>query len=250
MPEHEDDAAVPGGWRSALVLALAVLAVAHSVIIALWLAPDGPVRDAAGPGRLSFYVNPYFQQSWDVLEPSAQRVDEALWVRARVRTGPEEVEDTEWIDVTKADADAARLDLTPERMRSASRRLATNLNGVMFDLGNAGRQRVQDSYAGKDVGALQGVLLDEGVAASAVQRYLRLDTMATRFASLYTQASEEQRVVQVQYRIGRRTVPPRNERDDRTIRDEELAWFDVGWRTVDRGSEQAQAAFDDYVRGS
>ncbi|WP_375002469.1 DUF5819 family protein [Aeromicrobium sp. CTD01-1L150] len=251
MPE-EDSEQSPArrGWRSTLILALASLAVVHSVIIGLWLAPSGPVRDAAGESRLSFYVNPYFQQSWDVLDPSAQRVDEALWARAKVRVDEDTIETTEWVHVTEADLAATRYHPAPERIRSASRRLATNLNGVLFDMGSAGRKSVRTSYVTDDVSALRGVLLEEGVDAREVRRFMRLDTMTTRFASLYLQAVEDKRVVQVQYRVGRRTVPPRAERDEVRTTDRDFDIFHVGWRPVERGSEQAQAAFDDYVRGS
>ncbi len=250
-PDEDATLAVerPGGWRSVLVLGLAAVVVIHTVLVALWLAPAGPVRDAAGPSRLAFYVNPYFQQSWDVLEPSAQQVDEALWVRARVRVGEDDLEQSDWVNVTQADLDATRLDVAPGRIRVAARRLATSLNGSYFELGEEGRRSVAASYAGKDPAALRGVLSDDGVRPAAIDRFARLDEMATRFASLYTQAGLEQRVVQVQYRVGRRTVPPREERADRRVADEEFALFNVGWRSVDRGSESAQAAFDDFVRG-
>ena len=249
MPDEPDETPRPGGWRSGLVLGLAVIVLVHTVIVALWLVPSGPVRDAAGPSRLAFYVNPYFQQSWDVLDPSAQQVDEALWVRARVRVGEEDLEQSDWVNVTQADLDSTRLDVAPDRMRIAARRLATSLNGSYFELGNEGRRSVATSYAGKDPAALRGVLSDDGVSPVAIDRFVRLDEMTTRFASLYTQAGLDQRVVQVQYRVGRRTVPPREDRAERRIEDEEFSLFTVGWRSVDRGSESAQAAFDEFVKG-
>lgn len=235
-----------GGWRSTLVLGLALVALVHSLLIALWLAPSGPVRQAVGPDRLATYVDPYFTQAWDVLEPSSQRVDETLRVRARVRVDAETVEETPWIDVTAADLASARGDATPARVHLAGRRLATNLNNVMFQLGNAGRVRVADSYAGRPVGELRGVLLASDVPAEAVRTYMDLDLMASRFASLYTQASADLRVVQVQYRVGRRVVPARGPEADR-VRDLPWEWFDFGWRGAERGSADAQAAFDSFV---
>ena len=89
-----------GDWRSGLVLLLAVLAVVHSLLVGLWLAPSGPVREAAGASRLATYVDPYFRQSWDVLDPSAQRVDETFRTRTRVRVAAGRVEETPWVDVT------------------------------------------------------------------------------------------------------------------------------------------------------
>jgi hypothetical protein len=187
-------------WRATLIVALAVLALVHSLLVALWLAPRGPVRDVAGGSLLATYVDPYFRQSWDLLEPSAQRVDEALWVRARVRTGPQTLALTPWLDVTKADLTRTRDDVAPARVRPA------------------------------DVAA-----------------YADLDTMATRFASLYTQAYTDRRVVQVQYRVARRTVPPHADRDAQRVSSVPFEWFDAGWRAAVRGSAEAQSAFDGYL---
>ncbi len=248
MPEH-DEGPSDGGrdWRTHVVVGLAVLALVHSLLVALWLAPAGPVRDVAGDGRLARYVDPYFRQSWDLLEPSSQRVDEALWVRARVRVGPEELTETPWLDVTKVELAASRSDVAPSRSLLAGRRLATNLNTVLFDLGEAGRDGVLESYVGTDEGQRRALLVEAGASVEEATAYLTVDEMTTRFASLYTQAYADQRVVQVQYRVGRRTVPPRADRDEQRVAAVPFAWFDAGWRTAVRGTASAQDAFDDLL---
>lgn len=247
--EHADADDASGGrsdWRTTLVLGLGALALVHSLLVALWLAPAGPVREVAGDSVLASYVDPYFRQSWDLLEPSSQRVDEALWVRARVRLGEGEVTETPWLDVTKADLTRARADVAPARVHLSGRRLATNLNNAMFGLGTAGRQVAQGS-AVQEPGSLAAGLQATGVPALELAAYLDLDTMASRFATLYTQAYADARVVQVQYRVGRRIVPPREQRDTARVSSEPFEWFDAGWRRAQRGSAEAQAAFDDWL---
>jgi hypothetical protein len=235
-------------WRTTLVVVLAALALVHSLLVALWLAPQGPVREAAGGSTLSSYVDPYFRQSWDLLDPSAQRVDETLWVRARVRRGDDRLVTTPWLDVTKVDLARARDDVAPARVRLAGRRLATNLNDALFGLGDAGRREVLGSYVQRPVTELRSALLSSGAPAADVAVYLDLDTMTTRFASLYTQAFTEGRVVQVQYRVGRRTVPPHEERGTTSrVSTVPFEWFDAGWRRAVRGSEAARAAFDSWL---
>lgn len=235
-------------WRVSLILVLAVVAVAHSLVVALWLAPSGPVREAAGGSMLARYVDPYFRQSWDTLEPSSQRVDEALWVRARVRLDDERIAQTPWLDVTRAGNAAVARDVAPARVHEAGRRLAVNLNSVMFELGDDGRELVLESYAGRPVEELTGPLLSAGVSPEMVRFYLDVDAMATRWASLYTQATLEERVVQVQYRVGRRTVPERG--SGQRIEDVPFEWFDAGWRRAERGSAAARSAFDDWIAGA
>lgn len=229
-----------------LVLALATLALVHSALVALWLAPSGPVREAAGGSLLASYVDPYFRQSWDLLEPSSQRVDEALWVRARVQLGEDDVKTTPWLDVTQADLTRSRSDVAPARVHLAGRRLATNLNNAMFGLGSAGRRAARDSFASRP-DELEGAVRGSGAAASDARTYLDLDAMTTRFASLYTQAYADERVLQVQYRVGRRIVPPRAGGDQQRVGDVDFEWFDAGWRRAVRGSAEARAAFDSYL---
>lgn len=232
-------------WRVSLILTLAVVAVAHSVLVALWLAPSGPVREAAGGSLLTRYVSPYFQQSWDGLEPSLQRVDEALWVRARVRIDDERTAETPWLDVTAAGLTAAGNDIAPARVHTAGRRLAVNLNSAMFELGEDGREVVLGNYVDRSSDQLVADLLAAPSPPAAVRFYRDVDQMITRFASLYTQAHADGRVVQVQYRAGRRSVPA--EDTAATLQDVEFTWFDAGWRRVQRGSVAAQAAFDEWV---
>ena len=87
----------------------------------------------------------------------------------------------------------------------------------------------------------------DGVRPADVAAYADLDTMATRFASLYTQAYTDRRVVQVQYRVARRTVPPHADRDAQRVSSVPFEWFDAGWRAAVRGSAEAQSAFDGYL---
>lgn len=236
-------------WRTTFVLVLAGLALVHTVLVAVWLAPSGPVRDAVGGSRLSGYVDPYFRQSWTSLDPSAQRGDEALWVRARVQQGGNRVTTTPWLDVTKVGLARTRGDVAPARVHLAGRRLATNLNHAMLGLGAAGRRvALQPSGHASD---LRGALLASGAPAPDASTYLDLDTMTTRLASLYTQAYTDRQVVQVQYRVGRRTAPPHEDRGTAPRVDSvPFTWLDAGWRPVERGSEEARAAFKDLLAGA
>ena len=112
---------------------------------------------------------------------------------------------------------------------------------------NGGRSAARASYVGTPVEQLRDVLVASGVEVDAARTYLGIDAMITSFASLYTQAWAGEPVVQVQFRVGRRTVPPREDRDDTRIDDVDFEWFDVGWRRADQTSAEARAAFDSFV---
>lgn len=244
MPET--DAAAPARtWRQSVVLALAVIAIVHSVVVALWLAPSGPVRQTVGSSGLSSYVDPYFRQGWSNVQPSAQQVDETLLVRARISSGDGLPATTKWVDVASGQTAERRHDVTPGRSSLSARRLATNLNAAMFRLGEDGRDLVAGDYATRSLAQLRDALENRGVDDNAIAVYLVDDQMVTRFASLYAQARWDGEVVQVQYRSGYRRVPSRS--SDLRLPDVDFTWFDQGWRKFYRGPEGARTTFDDWV---
>ena len=244
MPET--DVAVPARtWRRSVILGLAVLAIVHSVVVALWLAPSGPVRQTAGSSGLSSYVDPYFRQGWSNLQPSSQQVDETLLVRARIASGDGLPATTDWVDVASDQTADRRYTLTPSRSDLSARRLATNLNAAMFRLDEDDQGLVADDYATRSLAVLRDALEAAGVDDSAIDVYMVNDQMATRFASLYAQARWDGEVVEVQYRSGYRRVPTRS--GDVRIQDVDFTWFDHGWRKFYRGPTDARTTFRDWV---
>lgn len=234
-------------WQRHLIGALAFLAVLHSAVLVFWLAPSSPARNAIGSRNLTTYVNPYFQQSWQVLDPSAQFLDESFRMRARVKDiGGGKSRVTDWVDLTSAEDDALRHDISPARVHVIARKLATNLNGAMYALNADQRKLVRTSYVSTPLSTLRGKMAQAG-DLQAADTYMKYDLMATRFASMYAKAKFGGRILQVQYLIGRRTVPPFPERESASLKDKKFAQFAFGYRAAYKGSYEAQSAFDDYV---
>jgi hypothetical protein len=230
---------------------LLIVVVVHSVVLTLWLAPSSPVREAAGPARLASYVNPYFQQGRDVVGIGTQQVDESFSIRAFVvPDGSSKGAPTEWIDLTAIDNQANRHDLAPRRTRLIARRLAANLNLAMFNLTQEQRAIVRRLTADDLPSSVATSLREAGGEADAIRLFQAYDQMATQFTSLYAQSQWDGRVVQVQFRVGRRTVPPRSERDAKTLNDVDFGTFSFGWRRTFRGSTESRATFDAYVKAS
>lgn len=249
MPDAPAESAAPRRWQKWFVAALGLLVVVHSALLMLWLAPSSPVRDAVGNHSLASYVDPYFQQGHDAVGPNAQFVDETFRIRALVRNGGDDkAHKTEWLDLAEIEEKATRLDLDPARVHLIGRRLAANLNLAMFRLSPDQRKAVTISTGTGGLGDLRAKLLAAGSDDDAVQNYLAYDQMATQFASLYAAARWEGKVLQVQYLVGRRTVPPFADRATTTLRDVDYLWFAFGWRRAYRGSADAQSAFDSYVK--
>lgn len=246
MPDNVGESS--RAWQRHLVLGLAVLAVVHSVLLVLWLAPSGPLRDTVGNARLTTYVNPYFQQSWSALEPNAQFVDEAFKLRAHIKdetTGKDRV--TKWVDVTAAENGALRHGVSPARVHVMARRLATNLNGAMFGLTAKQRKLVKTNYITTAPNVLKR-RLNAVDARPAVTSYMVYDQMATQFASMYAKARFGGEILEVQYLIGRRTVPKFDARGSKKLSDVPFDWFAFGYRKAYQGTFEAQSAFDSYVK--
>ncbi len=85
MPPAADEDVTARPWQRRLMVVIAVVVVLHSAVLALWLSPGNPARNAIGNRTLASYVEPYFVQSWDGLDPRSQRVDESFRIRANVK---------------------------------------------------------------------------------------------------------------------------------------------------------------------
>lgn len=246
MPDADDEPVRP--WQRRLVTALGILVLVHSALLMLWLAPSSPIRDVVGSRNLASYVDPYFQQDVDTVDPSVQFVDEAFQVRAFVTNGSAKGDLTEWVDITKEDLRDVKFDPDPARVHLIARRLATNLNRSMFALEPEQRKIVRESKASETSSERGAALNAAGNNPAVVQNYLAYDQMATQFASLYAASRWKGTVLQVQFKVGRRSVPKFSQRHEKKISDVDYLWFSFGWRPQFRGSLEAQAPFDEYVR--
>lgn len=247
-PAAGDQAAGRPRHRWVVELLLVVVLV-HTVVLTLWLAPSSPLRDAVGERRLTSYVDPYFQQDRDLVGVGIQQVDESFSVRAFVAPdGGGKGKNTEWVDLTRADVRADRGDPAPERVHLIARRLATNLNLAMFNLTPAQRRVVRSLTAEDEPSLVTPALTGVGGRAEAVQFFQTYDLMATQFASLFAESRWDGRVVQVQFKVGRRTVPPYADRATTSLDDVPFREFSFGWRSAFRGSLEARETFDSYVK--
>ena len=246
MPDADDETVRP--WQRRLVTGLGILVLVHSALLMLWLAPSSPIRDVVGSRNLASYVDPYFQQDVDTVDPSVQFVDESFQIRALVKNGSAKSKITAWVDLTKEDVRDAKFNPNPARVHLIARRLATNLNRSMFALNPAQRKIVRQSKAVDSSTARGAALNGAGNNPAVVQNYLAYDQMATQFASLYAASKWKGTVLQVQFKVGRRSVPEFSKRHDKKISDVDYLWFGFGWRPQFRGSLEAQSPFDEYVR--
>lgn len=248
MPETPADEAPARPWQKWFVALLGLVVVVHSVLLTLWLAPSSPIRDLVGSRGLASYVDPYFQQSADSVDPDAQYIDESFQVRALVESdNAKKPHVTDWVDLTAEEDKHVRDHLAPARVHVIARRLATNLNGVMFALDPKQRAIVPRTKAKTLPSKLESKLNAAGDNPVAVQNFMAYNQMATQFASLYAAAKWKGEIFQVEFKVGRRVVPPFAKRHTDKLADVGYLWFAFGWRPAFHGSLDAQSAFDSYV---
>lgn len=251
MPEPTTSADQLSQWQRICVAVIGLVLVAHSVLVVLWLAPAGPVREVVGEDRLATYVDPYFRQGADMMGIGSNRVDESLEVRAALRPeGGGEVSITAWIDITERESDLTRGDIDPARSHQSARRLASNLNFALFALTQEQRDLVAATTADVPGARLQDELQAGPTSSREVQNFIAQDQMATQFASLWLGAENpDSELLQVQYRIGRRVVPDFSDRGGVPVADLPFDYFNVGWRAYVRADPEARSAFTDQARG-
>lgn len=236
-------------WQRRVVTGLALLVAIHSALLMLWLAPSSPIRDLVGSRNLASYVDPYFQQDVDTVDPSVQFVDEAFEIRALVRSGSAKPKVTEWVNLTDQDVRDVRYHPNPARVHLIARRLATNLNRSMFALEPEQRRIVREWKAVDSTTTRRAALEDAADNPAVIQNFMAYDQMATQFVSLYAASKWKGTILQVQFKVGRRSVPAYEKRHDTKIGDVDYLWFSFGWRPLFRGSVEAQSPYDSFVKG-
>lgn len=227
--------------------------LAHTFMIAAWVGPSTPVRQAVGNDTLRAYVEPVFEQSWQIFAPTPRRVAVNLQVRAEyLDPASGDPVQTGWVDLVDGEDALIAGNPFPPRMSLAARRVANTLNASMDDMGETQVELVAGNYLTTPVATLGARLVDaaEGeTSAGAVRRYLTHDEAATRLATLYWTYALGDDVESVQYRTGQRYVPtydPASGAGD--IDAATVTWFDYGWRAAPAVSDAEVQLFAPYLR--
>src|SRR5690625_6832254 len=100
-----------------------MVVLVHTAIVALWAGPSNPIKDAVGPQRVREYVNPVFEQNWNIFAPTRKRVMTDLDFRLRVKDRESGAIITRpWNALVEAENDMIRHKSVPPRTAFAGRR--------------------------------------------------------------------------------------------------------------------------------
>lgn len=211
---------------------------------ALIFTPNGTplrseVRDASFP---------YFAQSWRVFAPNILKSNRTLEIRAQWRDDNGELFKSGWVSITDIEQRTVTGNLASSRILKNSWNASSTYIKRYNTLDDDQRERVRDTFIERAGDGFQPIpvedLIDDlGTDDSDVIRFLRMDYMLMRYATLYATAGFGQEIERVQWRVV-------NERpNDFTHRFDDEQQFTssvrtFGWRQSNVGI--SQAVVEDY----
>lgn len=232
---------------------LLIIVLIHTGIIALWSGPSNPIKQAIGAGNIRQYVNPIFEQNWQIFAPTPKRVTSELDFRAQIKnpdTG--EIFDTDWHALVASENEMIRHNPSPPRTAFAARRTALSLHNAADDMNEEQRIVIEQDFHTPQASALGPELkeapTESGATNSQINTYLKYDSMATYLATLSAAVLYDGEIIAVQYRTGKAGVPRFEERDSRTLADVERARHDFGWRPAPSVSDVEVSRFAPYAK--
>ncbi|WP_022873712.1 DUF5819 family protein [Nesterenkonia alba] len=230
---------------------LIAIALVHTMLIGLWVAPSTPLSEDIGEERIRSYVLPWFEQNWSIFAPNPRRVAVTFEIRAQVMD-PETGEEitTEWIDLVEGEDAHVHHNPAPARTSKIARRTADRLHTARSRLNDDQLQWLEANYVETPIEQLRQRLnaVDGGATPAQVAAYMRADATATSLATAIAEHAWDGEVVHVQYRTTSRPAVPFERRGEMTI--DETAQNDrrYGWRAPAELSEQELEYFERYAR--
>lgn len=153
-------------------------------------------------------ATPYFSQNWRVFAPNILKVNRTVDIRAQWRNDNGELVRSGWVSISDIETQTVTGNFAPSRVEksawNSSQTLLTRYNDLEADQ----QKRVRDTFIEASDEGFQPIhvedLIDElGTGDSNVIRYLRMDYMYMRYATLYATAGFDEDIERIQWRINR-----------------------------------------------
>lgn len=187
-------------WTGIAALAVIVLSIVGTLLI---VSPEGtPLRQQARSALV-----PYFSQNWRVFAPSILKANRTLEIRAQWREDGELVH-SDWVSITGIELRAVSGNLAPSRVEKSSWNASNIYLQRYFRLDETQRRRVQDTFIERDGDGFRPIsdtdlIAQLGPGDPDVIRFLRMDYMFMRYATLFATAGFGREIERVQWRIVR-----------------------------------------------
>lgn len=210
----------------------------------LVVSPDGtPLRSTVRSAAL-----PYFGQTWRVFAPDILKTNRTFEIRVQWRDEAGELVKSDWVSITEFEQRGVAGNLAPSNIRKNSLNVSGTYLDRYFDLDNDQRTRVRDTFIEAVDDGFQPIPVEELIADigeddADVVRFLRMDYMLMRFATMYATAGFDEDIERVQWRIVRERPNDFAHRfDDEPQFDTATTTF--GWRQTNVGIDSG--IIDEY----
>lgn len=215
---------------TALVMVLGYTTIALSMSV-----------EASSPIKSTF--SPYFSQKWNVFAPNIQKKDYFLEVRSRTVNGDGEASVTDWIPVTAIERRGNKGHLAPSRIQKLSQNVSTSYLSRYHKLTSDQREQAREDFVTRANGK-RNVMDDSEIIdsikgkqknSSSVVRFVRMDYMLVRYATVFAEAHSDKPASEVQWRVVRKQ---NNDFEHRFMESDQFKdrITTFGWRASDAGA--------------
>lgn len=190
--------------RSARVTGIIASLVIFVVIAgtALIFTPSGnPLR-----GAVQSAAFPYFSQNWRVFAPNILKSNRTLEIRAQWPDESGELVTSGWVSITDIEQRTVMGNVAPSRIEKNSWNASNTYLKRYFALDEEQRDRARDTFIEVHDGGFRPIPNDDLIAELGegdgdVIRFLRVDYMLMRYATMYATAGFGQDIQRVQWRV-------------------------------------------------
>lgn len=190
--------------RSARVTGVIATLVVFMVIAgtALIFTPSGnPLRNA-----VQSVAFPYFSQNWRVFAPDILKTNRTLEIRAQWPDESGELVTSGWVSITDIEQRTVMGNVAPSRIEKNSWNASSTYLNRYFALEEEQRERARDTFIEAHDGGFRPIpnedlVAEFGAGDGDVIRFLRVDYMLMRYATMYAAAGFGEDIQRVQWRV-------------------------------------------------
>lgn len=235
----------PSPVRRITTLATLLLVSMHFFATVVWVAPPSALKELFPNDSLQKYMYPLFNQAWSVFAPTPVNADYYFDVRAVRITSDGEDETTEWVRASNVEYSRLKHNLFPPRSTLLSDRITSDMRVSWKSLNSEQKTVVNGNYYLEDNPRqrLEKQLSNYG-SEKAGQTFMKVDEVATSYATQVALAVWGDGVQRVQYRTSQQRVKLYDDRNDSGAKRPEIQYYKTGWRALLTQENQSQEKFE------
>lgn len=230
------------------IVAVVVAAIVMVTTVLVLSPPGTPLRD-----QVRSLALPYFGQNWRVFAPNILKTNRTLEIRAQWRDDAGDLVRSDWVSITAIELRAVAGHVVPSRIAKSSWNASSTYLQRYQALDELQREAARDTFIEAYEGGFRpvpdGRLIERlGADDPDVIRFLRMDYMMMRNATMYATAGFGHPIERVQWRVVRQRP---NDFANRFVQHQQFrtATTTFGWRQANvRVEPRVVQAYRDLIR--